>query len=451
MTTKRVPKPSRDYSHINWATAIPEAIATGNAKQWCAQLNIEYRTFKRRRAEWERCGHKDEYKFVKHTNDNKVKTSGGTRQAAYNRFVDMYVVTKKQRSNDTVMQCMQAAYAERHPECSPLKLDPSCAQVFKREFDLVDYVPVYRSANKAAVPDSVLIAFQNKLRVYMSDETLDKDLIINADSTTFNCINPSRKKVVSPRGQQAEVDQQLNTNHRIVLHNGITAAGSILQKWYVIAHDAHFQFSKAHRSLRAAVEVAADYDRIRSSISVEDGATVKIKRDAHGNRYVDQTHTVRKHNENFVDMTAGGGLTQASLIKYIDAVILPHTRNRRCVLLLDAASINHSEKTWAKVRRHNIELLEIPANCTQWLQPNDVTVFGPAKKKLRAHDDAQLERCDKPDLRRAMTAMSMCIDAMQPKVAGTFTYVCDSPCDVLRRNKIKTKSRLLVRSASAPF
>ena len=41
MSTPCVRKPSRDYSHINWSTAIPEAIATGNQKQWCIQHNIE--------------------------------------------------------------------------------------------------------------------------------------------------------------------------------------------------------------------------------------------------------------------------------------------------------------------------------------------------------------------------------------------------------------------------
>ena len=116
------------------------------------------------------------------------------------------------------------------------------------------------------------------------------------------------------------------------------------------------------------------------------------------------------------------------------------------MLILDYASINHSEGTWAKDRRHNIELIVIPPNTTQWIQPNDVTVFGPAKAMLRKADEAFLsdDVSERPSLRRVMTVMSECIDKLQPHIAKTFRYVCDSPPDQLRRNKIPacTKSCL---------
>ena len=209
--------------------------------------------------------------------------------------------------------------------------------------------------------------------------------------------------------------------------------------------------TNVHRSLLD--DFNGHYDTARARISVEEGSSVRIRRDAHHDMYADKTKSVHKIDNDYVDTTNGGGFTQQSLLRYIDAVVVPHTKNKRCLLLVDAASICHSAITYAKARRHNIELLQIPANCTQWLQPNDVSVFGPAKKKLRTRDDTYLSEGGKPDLRRAITAMSMCIDEMKDSVAPSFTYVCESPPDVLRRNKIQTKSSstLPVRAASAPF
>ena len=88
-------------------------------------------------------------------------------------------------------------------------------------------------------------------------------------------------------------------------------------------------------------------------------------------------------------------------------------------------------------------MIIIPANITQWLQLNDVTVFGLAKAMLRKVDDAFLaaDVTERPSLRRAMTVMSDCIDNLQPHIAKTFRYVCDSPPDQLRRNKTPASTR----------
>ena len=52
-----------------------------------------------------------------------------------------------------------------------------------------------------------------------------------------------------------------------------------------------------------------------------------------------------KNDENYVDITEGGDMSQKSILRWIDAVLIPHTRNRPSVFLLDYASINHSELT----------------------------------------------------------------------------------------------------------
>ena len=80
-------------------------------------------------------------------------------------------------------------------------------------------------------------------------------------------------------------------------------------------------------------------------------------------------------------------------------------------------------------------MIIIPANTTQWLQPNDVTVFGPAKAMLRKADDTFLaaDVTERPSLRRAMTVMSDCIDKLQPHIAKTFRYVCNSLPDQLNK------------------
>ena len=56
MSTPPVPVPYRRYNDGQWLTYVTEAIQSGNHKQYCSTHNIEYRSFKRKYAEYNQIG-----------------------------------------------------------------------------------------------------------------------------------------------------------------------------------------------------------------------------------------------------------------------------------------------------------------------------------------------------------------------------------------------------------
>jgi len=112
---KLVRRPNRDYRLVDWSKKIPEAIATNKCEKWCLDNGVNYRTFKRRKAEWLECEDKANYAFHKQTNLNKLKTSGGTRANAIQRFNEQYIVPSKPRNNNTLKRVLMNMHNERHP------------------------------------------------------------------------------------------------------------------------------------------------------------------------------------------------------------------------------------------------------------------------------------------------------------------------------------------------
>lgn len=86
----------------------------------------------------------------------------------------------------------------------------------------------------------------------------------------------------------------------------------------------------------------------------------------------------------YLQHTESGLTTSASFIEWIDNVLLPYTRGRRSVLVLDQWPAHITQEVRDHLTKHHVTMLEVPARGTSLLQPLDVGVFGVAKKKITA-------------------------------------------------------------------
>ena len=61
MSTPPVSTPYRRYNDGQWLTYVTEATQSGNHKQYCSTHNIEYKTFKRKYAEYKQADNKENW------------------------------------------------------------------------------------------------------------------------------------------------------------------------------------------------------------------------------------------------------------------------------------------------------------------------------------------------------------------------------------------------------
>jgi transposase-like protein len=86
----------------------------------------------------------------------------------------------------------------------------------------------------------------------------------------------------------------------------------------------------------------------------------------------------------FLQHTESGLTTSQSFVEFIEAVIVPHTKDQPSLLVLDQWPAHLTQSVQDCCSSHHISLLEVPARATSVLQPLDVGVFGVAKKKIGA-------------------------------------------------------------------
>jgi hypothetical protein len=90
----------------------------------------------------------------------------------------------------------------------------------------------------------------------------------------------------------------------------------------------------------------------------------------------------------FVQHTPSGLTTTQSFIEFLQHVVIPYTRDRDAVLIVDAYPAHH------------MKLVFVPDRATSVLQPLDVGVFGTAKFRIYRAAAHQVFEVDRDELTR---------------------------------------------------
>ncbi len=133
-----------------------------------------------------------------------------------------------------------------------------------------------------------------------------------------------------------------------------------------------------------------------------------------------------------------------------------HTQERPAALILDALGYQHNERTKQICNKHNITLYKVPPNTTGWLQPCDVTLFGPTKQKVRKVQKFDRQSNIPPTLHRTCHQFSEALNSVSSgTIKHTFNRLRTATPTQLRHksasNSIQRSQTTLVgRSSSQP-
>jgi len=75
-----------------------------------------------------------------------------------------------------------------------------------------------------------------------------------------------------------------------------------------------------------------------------------------------------------------GNVLDLNWMKHFIKHIRPLSNGKPSLLLLDNNSHNMSIETATLARLNKVHLLSFPAHCSSWLQPLEISVFGPMKR-----------------------------------------------------------------------
>lgn len=81
----------------------------------------------------------------------------------------------------------------------------------------------------------------------------------------------------------------------------------------------------------------------------------------------------------FVQHTKKGASTTRSFKEYISEVIVKHLNNEPGILIVDSYGSHITDEVKLHCIQNKIHLVQVPPRSTEYLQPMDVSVFGPAK------------------------------------------------------------------------
>ena len=88
----------------------------------------------------------------------------------------------------------------------------------------------------------------------------------------------------------------------------------------------------------------------------------------------------------FVEVSGIGGsgfMNEHIMIKYINKILIPYLHGRPCLLILDQLKAHKTEMVINHLKSNNIQQFFIEAGFTSELQPIDVSINGPLKRKFR--------------------------------------------------------------------
>lgn len=81
--------------------------------------------------------------------------------------------------------------------------------------------------------------------------------------------------------------------------------------------------------------------------------------------------------------SAKGWSTEATMLVWFEKVLLPYTRGRPAVVVMDDYDAHWVESVRDYASAHNIHLIKVPAGETPHSQPLDCTVMGPLKSAAK--------------------------------------------------------------------
>ena len=81
--------------------------------------------------------------------------------------------------------------------------------------------------------------------------------------------------------------------------------------------------------------------------------------------------------------TPSGWQTSSTTAQYIDDEFSQYTDDQPSAIILDEYDAHHTDEVKAAAHRHNVEIIPVPPGMTHILQPLDVGVFGPLKRRAR--------------------------------------------------------------------
>lgn len=102
----------------------------------------------------------------------------------------------------------------------------------------------------------------------------------------------------------------------------------------------------------------------------------------------------------FVQHTPSGLTTTQSFIEFLQHVVIPYTRDRDAVLIVDAYPAHRTRKVKEFCKAHHMKLVFVPDRATSVLQPLDVGVFGTAKFRIYRAAAHQVFEVDRDELTR---------------------------------------------------
>lgn len=161
------------------------------------------------------------------------------------------------------------------------------------------------------------------------------------------------------------------------------------------------------------------------------------------------TQPVRDEFNNLYTNSESGNMNNDKLIEFIETVIADYTQDKPAALFLDSLGYQHNKRTTDVANKHNITVYRIPPSTTAWLQPCDVTLFGPTKQKVKTTQKRERQIGIDPTLRRACELFSDALHSFGvDMVQRTWDRLRVSTPEQLR---CKSSSSTLRRTKSSPI
>ncbi len=403
MNDARVASPYRRTTEIDWHVYFTSQQSSGQSvKQYCFEKNINKSTWYSVYAQYKLCDDKPNFKHVKHTNEKKRKlTRSGESavattiktQRTHKQFVTAHVVRKLMFT-----QIQQRHFTVTDDQINIVSMS-SAYSLLKRATFIYRCIRL-RSLNKSIVPDSTILNYQQLYNELAQLHT--RDCILNCDGTTLNLAQlPKRGWVIADiRADDRTINIRFNTNNRVTLLNTVAADGTTLVPYFITP-------------LVSARQFISNCQKSQT-----------------------YSNTQQSHQRSYIHIDSG---TNTDVIcDYIQRVIIPYQQLKQAtvILIMDAAGWNHSDKVKLLCSNNNIELIKLPANCTHYLQVNDLIVFGPLKSKITSFITQQIIHNVKPTIHAIVNRTIELLQIFNTNhIRNTFDFVQYAPLNQIKQRK----------------
>ena len=179
MSSPRLSNRRRKYDNRMWSTYITEAVQSGNAKQYCANKNIPYATYKEKLTEYNKSGDKENWSpNSKRRYSHRVFTDS-TEKAAVKQLTEQYISKQKACNNSDLSDCLLSIHNNKNNVKKCLQVADSTIARIKQQYKLNTVRAQRKSYNKSTVDDTVISTFQQKLIDTLND--FNHKYVMNSD------------------------------------------------------------------------------------------------------------------------------------------------------------------------------------------------------------------------------------------------------------------------------